>query len=236
MTAALALLLLSALALIAAPPAAAAPPRLSAISSARLVLQLEQGSLHLAFYDDVAPISAAHILRLGELGAYNTNHFFRVDKGFVAQVADVGGGRAAPLDAAQRAEEDKRVPLEVFKGVQHDRRGLLSMARHDDPESGGSSFSVMLGPAPHLDMTYSIFGEVTEGLEVLEALEALPTRREGIFVMPLQRIAILSTYVYYVDDGAAPARAACSDALAPLRQRVGALAADLQRLREARLP
>jgi cyclophilin family peptidyl-prolyl cis-trans isomerase len=233
MTAALALLLAALVATAAPPAAAAAPPRLSA---ARLVLQLEQGSLHLAFYDDVAPVSAAHILRLGELGAYNTNHFFRVDKGFVAQVADVGGGRAAPLDAAQRAEEDKRVPLEVVKGVQHDRRGLLSMARHDDPESGGSSFSVMLGPAPHLDMTYSIFGEVTEGLEVLEALEALPTRKEGIFVMPLQRIAILSTYVYYVEDGAAPARAACSEALVPLRQRVGALAANLQRLREARLP
>ena len=115
-----------------------------------------------------------------------------------------------------------------------------------DPNSGGSSFSVLLGPAPHLNMAYTVFGEVTQGLEMLSKLEEvrgwavaaavdrdpacvflvcvrmrlhvycpkahtprspipslpscpvlqLPTRREGIFVMPLDRITILSTYMY----------------------------------------
>ncbi len=44
----------------------------------------------------------AHIRRLGELGGYNTNHFFRVDRGFVAQTADVLGGREAPLNSLQK--------------------------------------------------------------------------------------------------------------------------------------
>jgi len=50
------------------------------------------------------------------------------------------------------------VPLEVRLDVKHTRRGILSMARSDDPHSGGSSFSILLGAAPHLDMNYAIFG------------------------------------------------------------------------------
>ncbi len=52
------------------------------------------------------------------------------------------------------------VPLEVLPTVKHDKRGILSMARHDDPGSGKSSFSILLGPAPHLDMQYTVFGHV----------------------------------------------------------------------------
>ena len=65
------------------------------------------------------------------------------------------------MDSSQRtpqAEATVTVPLEVSKSVKHDKRGLLSMARYDDPNSGTSSFSVTLGPAPHLDMLYTIFG------------------------------------------------------------------------------
>ena len=50
------------------------------------------------------------------------------------------------------------MPLEVHAELKHKRRGLLSMARSADPNSGGSSFSVMLNSAPHLDMHYTIFG------------------------------------------------------------------------------
>lgn len=53
---------------------------------------------------------------------------------------------------------DKFVPLEVVPEVKHDKRGILSMGRHSDPDSGKSSFSILLGPAPHLDMEYTIFG------------------------------------------------------------------------------
>ena len=51
----------------------------------------------------VAPVTAAHILKLAKLGGYNSNHFFRVDKGFVAQTASIAGGRTAPLDQQQQA-------------------------------------------------------------------------------------------------------------------------------------
>jgi cyclophilin family peptidyl-prolyl cis-trans isomerase len=73
----------------------------------------------------------------------------QVHKGFVAQVADVIGGREAPVNEEQRAEGEKTVPGE-FSKVKH-IRGILSMGRYSDPDSATSSFSILLGSAPHLD-------------------------------------------------------------------------------------
>lgn len=60
------------------------------------------------------------------------------------------------------------MPLEVHEELQHTRRGLLSMARHDDPNSGGTSFSIMLNAAPHLDMQYTIFGYTPDSYLLLQ--------------------------------------------------------------------
>jgi Cyclophilin type peptidyl-prolyl cis-trans isomerase/CLD len=98
-----------------------------------------------------------HMLTLFRSGCFNSNHFFRVDKGFVAQTADVVSGSMARLSPMQRREAIKTVPLEVVDGVQH-HEGTLSMARSSDPNSGTSSFSVLLGAAPHLNMQYTVFG------------------------------------------------------------------------------
>ena len=68
------------------------------------------------------------------------------------------------LQWCMQIEASKTVPLEVREDVRHTKRGILSMARSDDPHSGGSSFSILLGPAPHLDMNYAIFGRVPVGL------------------------------------------------------------------------
>lgn len=72
------------------------------LSKERVVLQTRHGDIHLAFYHKVAPESAANILKAAELGLYNTNHIFRVDKGFVAQIADINGGRTAPMNDVQK--------------------------------------------------------------------------------------------------------------------------------------
>ncbi|XP_057485351.1 peptidyl-prolyl cis-trans isomerase CYP23 [Actinidia eriantha] len=164
------------------------------LGSARVVFQTNYGDIEFGFYPTVAPETVEHIFKLVRLGCYNTNHFFRVDKGFVAQVADVVGGRKAPMNEEQRVEAEKTV-IGEFSDVKH-VRGILSMGRYDDPNSAQSSFSMLLGNAPHLDGKYAIFGKVTKGDETLRKLEQLPTRREGIFVMPTERITIMSTYYY----------------------------------------
>ncbi|KAL3631137.1 cytochrome P450 monooxygenase 23 [Castilleja foliolosa] len=164
------------------------------LGSTRVVFQTDYGDIEFGFYPSVAPKTVEHIFKLVRLGGYNTNHFFRVDKGFVAQVADVSGGRAAPMNEMQKSEADKTIVGE-FSKVKH-VRGILSMGRYSDPDSAQSSFSILLGDAPHLDGQYAIFGKVTKGDETLRKLEQVPTRTEGIFVMPTERITILSTYYY----------------------------------------
>ena len=201
------------------------------LSRERMVFQTDHGNIHMAFYPDVAPITVAHIIKLGDLGAYNSVDFFRVDPGFVAQVSEITSARRVPLDPVQRAEAEKRVPLEVRSDVKHDKRGILSMARGDDPGSGGSSFSVLLGAAPHLDMNYAIFGEVTKGIEALASMEKVETKRDGIFVMPLERITIKSTYMYVVDDNTEE-QVQCLDALNALQNRYDLQAVQMQKERE----
>uniref|UniRef100_A0A0D6R121 Peptidyl-prolyl cis-trans isomerase n=1 Tax=Araucaria cunninghamii TaxID=56994 RepID=A0A0D6R121_ARACU len=169
------------------------------MGTARVVFQTTYGDIEFGFFPDVAPKTVEHIYKLVRLGCYNSNHFFRVDKGFVAQVADVVGGREAPLNAEQQKEGEKTIVGE-FSDVKH-VRGILSMGRYSDPDSAASSFSILLGDAPHLDGQYAVFGKVTKGGDTLKKLEELPTRREGIFVMPLERIRILSTYYYDTNEG-----------------------------------
>lgn len=122
----------------------------------------------------MAPKTAEHIRRLGELGAYNTNHFFRVDRGFVAQTADVLGGRRAPLDALQREVAGRTVPLEVVEGVKHDRRGILSMARHDGEPGPGAGNELMMPWEPMRVAHFDICSEQAKPLDSLPTLQ-IPT-------------------------------------------------------------
>jgi len=167
----------------------------------RAVMTTEYGEIVLGFYPTVAPKTVAHIIKLFRMGGYDTNHVFRVDKGFVAQVQGVDGGRRAMMSKALRHEAKRNVPDEfsgtptsTFPELKH-VRGMLSMGKFDEPGSGTSSFSMLLGKAPSLDGKYTIFGRVVSGDQVLSRLETLETKREGIFVMPKDRIEVLSTSV-----------------------------------------
>ena len=90
---------------------------------------------------------------------------------------------------------------------------MLSMGKFEEPNSGTSSFSMLLGDAPFLDGRYTVFGRVVSGDEVLSRLETVETKKEGIFVMPKDRIEILSAVVMTAssngalepEHGAAPA-------------------------------
>ncbi|KAL6350579.1 hypothetical protein AAG906_019226 [Vitis piasezkii] len=193
------------------------------LGSARVVFQTNYGDIEFGFFPGVAPKTVDHIFKLVRLGCFNTNHFFRVDRGFVAQVADVVGGRSAPMNEEQREEAVKTVVGE-FSDVKH-VRGILSMGRYADPDSASSSFSMLLGDAPHLDGQYAIFGRVTKGDETLKKLEQLPTRREGIFVMPTERITILSSYFYDTKTET------CEQEKSTLKRRLAASVVEIERQR-----
>ena len=95
----------------------------------------------------------------------------------------------------------KTVPDEFSDTLTH-AKGMLSMGKFDEPNTGTSSFSMLLGYAPFLDQKYTIFGRVVAGDFVLSQLEKLETVRDGIFVKPKQRVEIVSAVVMYSDgDG-----------------------------------
>lgn len=193
------------------------------LGSVRVVFQTNYGDIEFGFFPTVAPITVDHIFKLVRLGCYNTNHFFRVDKGFVAQVADVVGGRSAPMNEEQRILAGKTVVGE-FSDVKH-VKGVLSMGRFQDPNSAQSSFSMLLGDAPHLDGQYTIFGRLTKGDETLKKFEQIPTRREGIFVMPTERITILSSYYYDTE------MERCETERSILKRKLAASAVEIERQR-----
>lgn len=151
-----------------------ASPRLS---KERIILRTSMGDLVLALFPDVAPRHTEQILKLARLGIYDATHFHRVHRGFVVQLAghherlDLPRNRTLELTPAQKAAIHK-IPAE-FSSIPH-IRGVLSMARADsDPDSAESSFSLLLGNAPHLDRKYTIFGIVAAGWDVLTAIESV---------------------------------------------------------------
>ena len=133
-----------------------------------VTLKTTLGTIRIKMEPDWAPNHVRNFLMLTSTGWYNGTAFHRVVKGFVAQggMADTrAGGAGHPADRWVNT-----VKGEFRNDVKH-TRGIVSMARTDDPDSATTSFFLMLGDAPHLDGKYSAFGRVIEGLDVLDAFE-----------------------------------------------------------------
>jgi cyclophilin family peptidyl-prolyl cis-trans isomerase len=133
-----------------------------------VTLKTTVGTVKIKMEPDWAPNHVRNFLKLVSTGWYDGTPFHRVVKGFVVQGGVSTGRSSGPYHAADRWVR----PLkgEFRKDVKHER-GIVSMARTDDPDSATTSFFLMLGPAPHLDGQYSAFGRIVEGLEVLDAFE-----------------------------------------------------------------
>ncbi len=141
------------------------PPRVGFDKGSSYFWDLETnvGSLSVRLMPDVAPMHVSSTIYLTRLGFYDGLSFHRVITQFMAQGGcPLGTGTGGP--GYQYAGE--------FDGdVRHDRRGLLSMA-NAGPNTDGSQFFLTFVPTPWLDGNHTIFGEVVEGMETLQALEA----------------------------------------------------------------
>ena len=142
------------------------------LSDEAVIFHTDRGDMAVAFYPDQAPKHTAQILKLVRGGIYTHKLFFRIDKGYVAQVENFNA-RNPPL-SAEELKLIEKIPGE-FNDIHH-RRGILSMARFDDPNSAESSFSFVLGEAPNLDKQYTVFGEVIQNIELLDEIERLPPK------------------------------------------------------------
>jgi len=154
------------------PPAASFDP--ARTYAARMVTN--KGTLLIRFLPDVAPLHVTNFIYLSKLGFYDGISFHRVITGFMAQGGcPLGTGTGGP---------GYKFGGEFSPKVKHDRPGLLSMA-NAGPGTDGSQFFLTFVETPWLDNHHTIFGEVVEGRDVLQKLEAAGSR-EGRPTEPLQ--------------------------------------------------
>jgi cyclophilin family peptidyl-prolyl cis-trans isomerase len=157
------------------------------LAKQRVVIETSMGNITLEFFADRAPGHVRAFLRMAASGVYDGTAFHRVARGFVIQ----GGylpSRREPLEPSQQAYV-RQLPPE-FSPTPHDR-GIVSMARGDDPGSATSSFFIVLARTPALDNQYTVFGRVVDGLDVIEKIEAVPLDGET----PLNRIDVMRARV-----------------------------------------
>ncbi len=139
-----------------------------------LEIQVEggtSGTVVIDLFEDVAPQHVARIVELTEAGAYDGVVFHRVIDGFMAQTGDVAfGAEGSDLSRAGMGGSDlPDLPAE-FSDRSFDR-GTVGMARSQSPDSANSQFFIMFAPAPHLDGQYTVVGEVTEGMDVIDSIK-----------------------------------------------------------------
>jgi peptidylprolyl isomerase len=129
------------------------------------------GTITVDLFEDVAPGHVAQITALAAEGAYNDVVFHRVIDGFMAQTGDVQFGKVGQdMRMAGRGGSDKPDLPAEFSDRPFER-GTVGMARSQSPDSANSQFFLMFDAAPHLNGEYTVVGQVTEGLDVLDAIK-----------------------------------------------------------------
>ena len=121
----------------------------------------EKGDIVVELYADRAPLTVENFVNLARAGFYDGTNFHRVIRGFMAQGGDpTGTGTGGP--GYQFGDE-------FHPSLRHDGPGVLSMA-NAGAGTNGSQFFITYGATPHLDDRHSVFGRVTEGMDIVQAL------------------------------------------------------------------
>lgn len=148
--------------------------QIEAMKTARAVIHTRFGAVTLRFFPERAPNHVNNFLELARKDFYNGTTFHRVIPGFMIQGGD-------PLTkSSDRSVHGTGGPGYRLKAEFSDaphRRGTLSMARSAHPDSAGSQFFICVADAPHLDGQYTVFGEVTDGMDVVDEIAAQPRDR-----------------------------------------------------------
>jgi peptidylprolyl isomerase len=120
---------------------------------------------------DIAPKHVDQIVSLAKSGAYDNVVFHRVIDGFMAQTGDVQYGKAGgdTAMAGMGGSDLPNLPAE-FSEVGFDR-GIVGMARAQDPDSANSQFFIMFAPGDFLNGQYTVVGKVISGMEVVDAIK-----------------------------------------------------------------
>jgi peptidylprolyl isomerase len=150
-----------------------------------IVLETTQGTIELTLKPDVAPKTCENFEKLVAKGYYDGIIFHRVIKDFMVQGGDpTGTGRGGESIWGKTFED------ECDEDVTFDRPGILAMA-NAGPHTNGSQFFITTVPTPWLHMRHTVFGEVTEGMDVVNKLESVPRDKRD---KPLEDQKIVRAY------------------------------------------
>lgn len=184
-----------------------APPKteskektMSANNNEVAVIKTSEGEMVLAFWPDVAPNTVENFKKLARKGFYDGTCFHRIVKGFMIQ-----GGDPLTKDPSKAELWGTGDPGYKIKAEFNDRahqRGVISMARSNDPDSAGSQFFLCDGDASFLDHKYTAFGKLSKGEDVLEKIAATPVTpsRSGENSKPSKRIEVVSIKIVPADQ------------------------------------
>lgn len=123
------------------------------------IIEMDKGNIVIEFFDKDAPNTVANFEKLANSEFYNGLAFHRVIEGFVAQGGCPNGNGTGGPGYTIKCE------INANKNI----RGALSMA-HRGPNTGGSQFFIVYGPQPHLDGLHTVFGQVVEGMDVVDGI------------------------------------------------------------------
>jgi len=139
-----------------------------------MIITLKDGDVTIALRPDLAPKHVAQIKKLVRDHAYDNVAFHRVIDGFMAQTGDVKFGNMKtgfnPQAVGTGGSDLPDLPAE-FSQTEHYKRGVVGMARSQDPNSANSQFFIMFAPAPPLDGQYTIVGNVVSGMELVDHIK-----------------------------------------------------------------
>ena len=138
-------------------------------------LETEAGDIEMEFFPEAAPESVRNFLNLVATGLLDTTTFGRIVPGFVIQGGNIWtriGGVTRDMGARAR----RVVPDEPSK-ILHER-GIVSIARGDEPNTATTNFFILVSSGPHLNNTFAAFGRVTKGMDVADSINKAPVTEE----------------------------------------------------------
>lgn len=167
-------------------------PAIAADAENTMVISLKDGDVTVALRPDLAPKHVAQIKKLVRAKAYDNVVFHRVIDGFMAQTGDVKYGNAKKGFSADMVgtggSDLPDLPAEFSN--EHYERGVVGMARSQDPNSANSQFFIMFAPAPSLDGQYTIVGKVEKGMDLVDRIKKGDPAQNGTVADPDRMVKV----------------------------------------------
>src|SRR5271157_2976449 len=143
------------------------PEEIKKMTETSAVIETKLGNIELRFFPDVAPNHVQNFIDLAKKGFYDGTTFHRVIPGFMIQGGDPNTKKS---DRSKHGLGGPGFTVKAEFNKKLHKRGTLSMARAQDPDSAGSQFFICVADAPSLNGEYSVFGEVASGMDVADKI------------------------------------------------------------------